>query len=250
MKVLVPVKRVVDYNVRVRINADGSDVVTDNVKMSINPFDEIAVEQALQLKEAGKVSEVIAVTVGEPVCQDVLRHALAMGADRAILVNGLVNNEPLQISKILQQIVSRETPDMVIMGKQAIDNDCNQVAQMLAGLLGWAQATFASQLTLTDGQLEVQREVDGGLQTLHCQLPAVISADLRLNQPRYVTLPNIMKAKAKPITTVALEELGLNLRPHVECLQVEAPPARQAGIKVADVAELIDKLTHEAGVLS
>lgn len=249
MKVLVPVKRVIDYNVRVRVKADQTGVETQNVKMSINPFDEIAVEAALQLKQAGKVTEVIAVTIGEVVCQDVLRHALAMGADRGILVTGADNDEPLQISKILHKIVAQEQPNLVIMGKQAIDNDCGQVAQMLAGLMDCAQATFASNIELSDQHVDVQREVDGGLQTLRCQLPAVISTDLRLNEPRYVTLPNIMKAKAKPIATHSVDTLGLQLRPHSQTLSVEPPSQRQAGVMVSSVDELMDKLHNEAGVL-
>lgn len=249
MKVLVPVKRVIDYNVRVRVKADQSGVETQNVKMSINPFDEIAVEAALKLKEAGAISEIIAVTVGEPVCQDVLRHALAMGADRGVLITGANCDEPLQISKILEVLVKREAVDLVIMGKQAIDNDCGQVAQMLAGLLDCAQATFASDITLNEGAVVVQREVDGGLQTLRCQLPAVISTDLRLNEPRYVTLPNIMKAKSKPVATLDVSELDVNLRPHSDVLTVEAPNQRQAGVMVNSIDELMDKLQNEAGVL-
>ncbi|MDF1759192.1 MAG: electron transfer flavoprotein subunit beta/FixA family protein [Coxiellaceae bacterium] len=248
--ILVPVKRVVDYNVRVRVNSDQSGVVTDNVKMSINPFDEIAVEQALKLKESGAVAEVVAVTIGSAVCQDVLRHALAMGVDRAIRVDTDDKHEPLHIAKILHSVVARETPQMVIMGKQAIDDDCNQTAQMLAGLAGWGQATFASEVKLDGDSVEVVREVDGGLQTLKLLLPAVISADLRLNQPRYVTLPNIMKSKSKPIETIALSELQVDLKPHIEVLKVESPTERKAGIKVADVDELLQKLRDEAGVLS
>ncbi|MDF1655848.1 MAG: electron transfer flavoprotein subunit beta/FixA family protein [Coxiellaceae bacterium] len=250
MVILVPVKRVVDYNVRVRVNSEQTGVVTDNVKMSINPFDEIAVEEALKLKESGAVSEVVAVTIGSSVCQDVLRHALAMGVDRAIRVDTDDEHEPLHIAKILHSVVARETPQMVIMGKQAIDDDCNQTAQMLAGLAGWGQATFASEVKVEAGSVEVVREVDGGLQTLKLALPAVISADLRLNEPRYVTLPNIMKSKSKPIETVALADLNVDLKPHVEVLKVERPSERKAGIKVADVDELLQKLREVEGVLS
>lgn len=250
MKVLVPVKRVVDYNVRVRVKPDASGVVTNQVKMSINPFDEIALEQALQLKQSGQITEVVLVTIGETVCQDVLRHGLAMGADRAILVQTDQCLDSLHVGQILQQIVSRETPQLVIMGKQAIDGDCNQAAQMLAGLLSWPQATFACELSLNQDSVEVQREVDGGLQVLRCDLPAVISSDLRLAQPRYVTLPNIMKAKSKPISNIQLDELNLNLKKHSEVLKVMAPEPRQAGVMVADVQELMTKLRDEAGVLS
>lgn len=251
MKVVVAVKRVIDYNVRVRVKPDSSGVVMDNVKMSINPFDEIAVEQALQMKEQGIASEVVVVTVGAANCQDVLRHALAMGADSAILVQSDREHEPLHIAQILHQIVSRETPSLVLLGKQAIDDDCNQTAQMLAGLLDWPQATFAAKISVADDSIEVTREVDGGSQRIRCQLPAVVSADLRLAQPRYVTLPNIMKAKAKPLTMIPLDDLDMpDLSTHVETLEVSAPAARKAGIKVSSVEELLEKLKLEAGVLA
>ena len=249
MLILVPVKRVVDYNVRVRVNSDQTGVVTDNVKMSINPFDEIAVEEALKLKEKGVATEVVAVTIGSSACQDVLRHALAMGADRAIRVDSEERHEPLHIAKILHSVVARETPQMIIMGKQAIDDDCNQTPQMLSALMGCGQASFASELNIDGDTATVTREVDGGLQTLKVALPAVISTDLRLNEPRYVTLPNIMKAKSKKIDTIALAELNVDLKPHIETIKVEAPSERQAGVKVADVNELLQKLRDVEGVL-
>ena len=250
MKVLVTVKRVVDYNVKVRIASDGSDVDIANVKMSMNPFDEIAVEEAVRLKERGKVSEIIAVTCGTLASQDVLRTAFAMGADRGILVTSETTLQPLGVAKILQALIAREAPDLVLMGKQAIDDDCNQTGQMLAGLLSWPQATFASKVDLQSGHALVTREVDGGLQTIEVQLPAIVTADLRLNEPRYVTLPNIMKAKKKEIETLEASALGADVSPRLRLLKVAEPPSRAAGVKVASVDELVDKLKNEAKVIA
>ncbi|MAO56270.1 MAG: electron transfer flavoprotein subunit beta [Rhodospirillaceae bacterium] len=253
MKVLVPVKRVADYNVKIRLKADGSSVDLANVKMSMNPFDEIAVEEAVRLKEKGTVSEIVAVSIGVPQAQETLRTALAMGADRAILVTAGTDvhqdMEPLGVAKILAALVESERPDLVIAGKQAIDNDMNATGQMLAGLLGWGQATFASNLEIGDGQAVVTREVDGGLQTVSVKLPAVVTADLRLNEPRYASLPNIMKAKKKPLEEKSVSDFGLDLSPRLSVSKVAEPAGRQAGIKVASVEELIEKLKTEAGVI-
>ena len=249
MKVLVPIKRVVDYNVKVRVRSDGSGVETANVKMSMNPFDEIAVEEAMRLKEAGLASEVVVVSCGVTACQETLRTGLAIGADRALLVESEVELQPLAVAKLLQAVCVRETPGLVIMGKQAIDDDSNQTGQMLAGLLGWPQATFASKLMLADGRAQVTREVDGGLETVSIRLPAVVTTDLRLNEPRYVTLPNIMKAKKKTLDVLKPAELGVDVSPRLKTLKVQEPPVRKAGIKVADVQALVDKLKNEAKVI-
>jgi len=249
MKVLVPVKRVVDYNVKVRVKADGTGVETANVKMSMNPFDEIAVEEAVRLKEAGTAVEIIAISVGSAQCQETLRTALAIGADRAILVETTVETQPLAVAKILKAIVAREQPGMVIMGKQAIDDDSNQTGQMLAALLNWSQATFASNVKVSGNTLEVTREVDGGLETLSVNLPAVVTTDLRLNEPRYVTLPNIMKAKKKPFETLTPDALGVDVAPRLKTLKVQEPPKRSAGQMVKSVPELVQKLKNEAKVI-
>ncbi|MHC5655466.1 electron transfer flavoprotein subunit beta/FixA family protein [Stappia sp.] len=249
MKILVPVKRVIDYNVKVRVKADGSGVDLANVKMSMNPFDEIAVEEAIRLREAGKADEIIVVSVGPQQAQETLRTGLAMGADRGILVKTDATTEPLAVAKILKQIVEAEEPGLVILGKQAIDDDCNQTGQMLAALLGWAQGTFASKVDLGEGTVDVTREVDGGLQTVSLKMPAVVTTDLRLNEPRYASLPNIMKAKKKPIDEKTPEDFGVDIAPRLEVLKTVEPPARAAGVKVADVAELVSKLKNEAGVL-
>ena len=249
MKVLVPVKRVVDYNVKVRVKADGSGVDIANVKMSMNPFDEIAVEEATRLKEKGAASEVIAVSCGVTQCQETLRTAMAIGADRAILVDTAEELQPLAVAKLLKALVDKEQPQLVILGKQAIDDDCNQTGQMLAALLGWPQATFASKLEIVDGKAVVSREVDGGSETLSLTLPAIITTDLRLNEPRYVTLPNIMKAKKKQMDTFKPEDLGVNVQARIKTLKVSEPPKRSAGVKVADVAALVDKLKNEAKVI-
>jgi len=249
MKVLVPVKRVVDYNVKVRVKADGSGVETANVKMSMNPFDEIAVEEAVRLKEAGTVSEIIAVSIGTNACQETLRTALALGADRAILVETPVETQPLAVARVLEKLVGKEQPQLVIMGKQAIDDDFNQTGQMLAALLGWSQATFASKLVIEGQSAQVTREIDGGLETLSVQLPAVVTTDLRLNEPRYVTLPNIMKAKKKPLETITPDVLGVDVTPRLKTLKVVEPPKRSAGQKVKSVEELVDKLKNEAKVI-
>jgi electron transfer flavoprotein beta subunit len=249
MKVLVAVKRVVDYNVKIRVKADGSGVETDNVKMSMNPFDEIANEAAIRLKEAGTAEEVIAVSLGPQKCQETLRTALAMGADRAIHVQTDAELQPLAVAKLLKAIVEREGPELVILGKQAIDDDSNQTGQMLAALLGWSQGTFASKLEFADGGLKVTREVDAGLETVALKLPAIITADLRLNEPRYASLPNIMKAKRKPIDTLSVEDLGVDAAPRLQVLKVEEPPRRQSGVMVPDVATLVEKLRHEAKVI-
>ncbi|MFD0986075.1 electron transfer flavoprotein subunit beta/FixA family protein [Methyloligella solikamskensis] len=249
MKILVPVKRVVDYNVKIRVKSDGSGVDLANVKMAMNPFDEIAVEEALKIKERGDAEEVIAISIGPAKAQDTLRTALAMGADRAILVKTEETTEPLAVAKILKKVVEDESPDLVIMGKQAIDDDCNQTGQMLASLLGWAQGTFASKVEFGDGSVKVTREIDGGLETLSLKMPAVITTDLRLNEPRYASLPNIMKAKKKPIDEKTPDDLGVDVSPHIKTLSVAEPPKREAGVTVEDVAELVDKLKNEAGVL-
>ncbi|HEY3048649.1 MAG TPA: electron transfer flavoprotein subunit beta/FixA family protein [Polaromonas sp.] len=249
MKVLVPVKRVVDFNVKVRVKSDGSGVDIANVKMSMNPFDEIAVEEATRLKEKGAVSEVIAVSCGVLQCQETLRTAMAIGADRAILVETAEELQPLAVAKLLKALVEKEQPQLVILGKQAIDDDCNQTGQMLAALLGWPQATFASKVEVEGGVAKVTREVDGGLETLALTLPAIITTDLRLNEPRYVTLPNIMKAKKKQLDNFKPEELGVDVTPRLKTLKVSEPPKRSAGVKVADVAALVDKLRNEAKVI-
>jgi electron transfer flavoprotein beta subunit len=238
MKVLVPVKRVVDYNVKIRVKADGSGVDIANVKMSMNPFDEIANEEAIRLKEKGLADEVVAVSLGEAKCQETLRTALAMGADRAIHVQTDAELQPLAVAKLMKAVVEREQPGLVILGKQAIDDDSNQTAQMLAALLGWPQGTFASRLELANGELQVTREVDAGLEKVTLKVPAIVSTDLRLNEPRYASLPNIMKAKKKPIDVLSPEELGVDIAPRLKVLKVEEPPRRQAGVKVASVAEL------------
>jgi electron transfer flavoprotein beta subunit len=249
MKVLVPVKRVVDYNVKIRVKADGSGVETANVKMSMNPFDEIAVEEAVRLKEAGKATEIIAVSVGPATAQETLRTALAMGADRAILVQTDAETQPLGVAKVLKALVEREGPTLVILGKQAIDDDCNQTGQMLAALLGWGQGTFASKIVPGEGGVAVTREIDGGLETVNLKLPAIVTADLRLNEPRYASLPNIMKAKKKPLETVTPDALGVDVTPRLTTLKVVEPAKRSAGVKVADVAALVDKLKNEARVI-
>jgi len=249
MKILVPVKRVVDYNVKVRVKSDGTGVETANVKMSMNPFDEIAVEEALRLKEAGKADEVIAVSIGVQQCQETIRTALAMGADRGILVLTDENLEPLAVAKALKAVVEKESPDIVILGKQAIDDDSNQTGQMLSALLGWSQATFASKVEVGDGSAEVTREIDGGLETISVKLPMIVTTDLRLNEPRYASLPNIMKAKKKTIDTMSPADIGLETAPRLNVLKVVEPAKRQEGVKVADVAELVDKLRNEAKVI-
>ncbi len=249
MKILVSVKRVVDYNVKVRVKSDGTGVDIANVKMSMNPFDEIAVEEAVRLKEAGKASEIVAVSCGVAQCQETLRTAMAIGADRAILVETDAELQPLAVAKILKALVEKEKPQLVLLGKQAIDDDANQTAQMLAALAGMPQATFASKLTIEDGSAQVTREVDGGLETVSVKLPAVASVDLRLNEPRYVTLPNIMKAKKKPLENVKPADLGVDPAPRIKTLKVAEPPSRKAGIKVPDVATLVAKLKTEAKVI-
>ena len=249
MKALVAVKRVVDYNVKVHVKADHTGVETQNVKMSMNPFDEIAVEEALRLREAGKVEEVIVVSAGVQQCQETIRTALAMGADRGVLVQTEVELQPLAVAKLLKAVIDKEGPEIVIIGKQAIDDDCNQTGQMLAALLGWPQATFASKLVLENGSALVTREVDGGLETVALKLPAVVTTDLRLNEPRYASLPNIMKAKKKPIQPMTPEELGVDVTPRLVTLKVEEPAKRQGGVKVGSVAELVDKLKNEARVI-
>ncbi|MBS1182205.1 MAG: electron transfer flavoprotein subunit beta/FixA family protein [Proteobacteria bacterium] len=249
MKILVPVKRVVDYNVNIRVKADGSGVDLANVKMSMNPFDEIAVEEALRLREAGIASEVVAVSIGPKEAQDTVRTALAMGADRGIVLEAAGTVEPLAVAKLLKAIVAEEAPGLVILGKQAIDDDSNQTGQMLAALLGWPQGTFASKLVPSDGGLEVTREVDGGLQTVRLALPAIVTADLRLNEPRYASLPNIMKAKKKPIDLRSADQYGIDLTPRLTVLKTAEPPVRPAGRRLASVAELVDCLKSEAGVL-
>ncbi len=249
MKILVPVKRVVDYNVKIRVKSDGSGVDNANVKMSMNPFDEIAVEEALRLKEAGHAEEIIAVSIGPQKAQETLRTALAMGADRAILYKTDMTVEPLAVAKILKYTVEQEKPGLVILGKQAIDDDSNQTGQMLAALLDWPQATFAFKVSLKDGTLEVTREVDGGLQTLSLRMPAIVTVDLRLNQPRYASLPNIMKAKKKQLDEHDAAGLGIDIEPRIKVLKTAEPPVRKAGVKLKSAAELVDKLRTQAGVL-
>ncbi len=249
MKVLVPVKRVVDYNVKVRVKSDGSGVDIANVKMSMNPFDEIAVEEAMRLKEAGKVTEVVAVSCGVTQCQETLRTAMAIGADRAILVETDVELQPLAVAKLLKALADKEQPQLIILGKQAIDDDCNQTGQMLAALLDWPQATFASKVEIVDGKAMVTREVDGGLETLALSLPAIVTTDLRLNEPRYVTLPNIMKAKKKTLDVFTPDALGVDVAPRVKTIKVAEPAKRTAGVMVPDVASLVAKLKNEAKVI-
>jgi electron transfer flavoprotein beta subunit len=249
MKVLVPVKRVVDYNVKIRVKADGSGVELANVKMSMNPFDEIAVEEAIRLKEAGKATEIVAVSIGPQQASETIRTALAMGADRGILVKTDAPVEPLAVAKILKALVDAEKPGLVILGKQAIDDDSNQTGQMLAALLGWPQGTFASKLAFDGDAISVTREVDGGLQTVKLKSPAIVTTDLRLNEPRYASLPNIMKAKKKPIDEKTPADVGVDIAPRLEILKTVDPPGRKAGVKVASVAELVAKLKNEAGVL-
>lgn len=251
MKCLVPVKRVIDFNVKVRVKVDGSGVETEHVKMSLNPFDEIALEEAVRLKEAGVVTEIVAVSIGSAVTQETLRIALARGTDRAVLIETNETFESLNIAKILKKIVEQEKPELVLMGKQAIDDDANQTGQMLAALLGWAQGTFASKVEMIAAadpaalkEIQVTREVDGGLETIRLTLPAVITTDLRLNEPRYISLPNVMRSKSKPLEKISLESLGLSLKKHIEILTVEAPIIRKAGIKVASVKELVDKICN------
>jgi len=249
MKILVAVKRVIDYNVQIRVKEDGTGIVTDNVKMSTNPPDDNAIEEAVKIKESGKATEVIAVTVGEEKAQETVRKALAVGADRGIHVKADGIIEPLAISKILQKIVDKEKPDLVFMGKQAIDDDCNQTGQMLSALLEWPQATFASKIDLEDGKLKVIREIDEGLETIEINTPAIVTCDLRLNEPRYASLPNIMKAKKKPIEQINASDLGVDISPKIQQIKVEEPPKRKAGIKVSSVAELVQKLKNEAKVI-
>ena len=249
MKVLVPVKRVIDYNVKVRVKADNSGVELANVKMAMNPFDEIAVEQAIRLKEAGGAEEVVVVSIGPAQNQETIRTALAMGADRGIHIEASHDIEPLAVAKLLKAVVERETPGLVLVGKQAIDDDCNQTGQMLAALLGWAQGTFVSALEVAGDQAKIVREVDGGLEHLEIKMPAIISVDLRLNEPRYASLPNIMKAKKKPLDSLTVDELGVDISPRLTIVKVEEPAAREAGIKVADVKELVEKLKNEAKVI-
>jgi electron transfer flavoprotein beta subunit len=249
MKILVAVKRVIDYNVQIRVKEDGTGIVTDNVKMSTNPPDDNAIEEAVKIKEAGKATEIVAVTIGEEKAQETVRKALAVGADRGIhvKVEGVV--EPLAVAKILQKIVDKEKPDLVFMGKQAIDDDCNQTGQMLSALLNWPQATFASKIDIKDNKLEIIREIDEGLETIEVNVPAVVTCDLRLNEPRYASLPNIMKAKKKPIDQLTAADLGVDATPRVQQIKVEEPPKRKAGIKVSSVAELVQKLKNEAKVI-
>jgi electron transfer flavoprotein beta subunit len=249
MKVLVSVKRVVDYNVKVRVKSDGTGVETANVKMSMNPFDEIAVEEAVRLKEAGVVTEIVAVSCGPTACQETLRTALAIGADRAVLVECADELQPLAVAKLLKAVCAKENPRLVILGKQAIDDDSNQTGQMLAALLGWSQATFASKVKVEGDKASVTREVDGGLETIAVKLPAIVTTDLRLNEPRYVTLPNIMKAKKKPLETLKPDALGVDVAPRLQTLKVTEPPKRKAGVKVPDPKALVDKLRNEAKVI-
>ena len=249
MKILVAVKRVIDYNVQIRVKEDGTGVVTDNVKMSTNPPDDNAIEEAVKIKEAGKATEVVAITVGEEKAKETVRKALAVGADRGIHVKADGILEPLAVSKILQKIVDKEKPDLVFMGKQAIDDDCNQTGQMLSALLNWPQATFASKIDVKENKLEVTREIDEGLETIEIGVPAIVTCDLRLNEPRYASLPNIMKAKKKPIEEIVASDLGVDVSPRLEQIKVEEPPKGKAGIKVANVAELVQKLKNEAKVI-
>ena len=249
MKILVAVKRVIDYNVQVRVKEDGTGVVTDNVKMSSNPPDDNAIEEAVKIKETGKATEIVAITVGEEKSQETVRKALAVGADRGILVKAEGIVEPLAVAKTLQKIVDKEKPDLVFMGKQAIDDDCNQTGQMLSALLNWPQATFASKIEINDKILKVTREVDEGLETIEVKIPAIVTCDLRLNEPRYASLPNIMKAKKKPLEILNAADLGIDTTPRIQQIKVEEPPKRKAGIKVASVAELVSKLKNEAKVI-
>ncbi|MBS27833.1 MAG: electron transfer flavoprotein subunit beta [Alphaproteobacteria bacterium] len=249
MKLMIPVKRVIDYNVKVRVKSDETGVETANVKMSMNPFDEISVEEAVRMKEAGSADDVIAVSLGVAQCQETIRTALAMGADRGIHVNTDAELEPLAVAKLLKALVEKESPDLVIVGKQAIDDDSNQTGQMLAALLGWSQATFVSELEIGDGVATATREIDGGLETIEVNLPAVVTVDLRLNEPRYASLPNIMKAKKKPIEEMSPDALGVDIAPRMETLKVEEPAQRQAGVIVETTAELVDKLKNEARVI-
>ena len=249
MKVLVAVKRVVDFNVKIRVKSDGTGVETGNVKMSMNPFDEIALEEGVRMREAGTADELIAVSMGPQACQETIRTALAMGADRGILIETDAELEPLAVAKLLKAIAEKENPDLVILGKQAIDDDCNQTGQMLAALLGWGQGTFASGLEFGDAKVTVTREIDGGLETVALTLPAVVTTDLRLNEPRYASLPNIMKAKKKPIDTMTPEDLGVDAAPRLKILKVDEPQGREIGIMVETVAELVDKLRNEAKVI-
>ena len=249
MKIIVPIKRVVDYNVKIRVKSDQSGVELDNVKMSMNPFDEIAVEEAIRLKEAGTAEEIIALSIGPQQAQETIRTALAMGADRGILIKSDQNVSPLNVAKIIKAVAEEENPDLIILGKQAIDDDSNQTGQMLSALLGWSQGTFASEIKLENDKLLVTREVDGGLQTIKLSMPSIVTTDLRLNEPRYASLPNIMKAKKKPIEEINVSDLGIDITPRVQQLKVEEPPKRKAGIKVANVAELVQKLNNEAKVI-
>ena len=249
MKILVAVKRVIDYNVQIRVKEDGTGIVTDNVKMSTNPPDDNAIEEAVKIKEAGKATEVVAISVGEEKAQETVRKALAVGADRGILVKTEGIIEPLAVSKILHKIVEKEKPDLVFMGKQAIDDDCNQTGQMLAALLNWPQATFASKIEVKEKSLEVIREIDEGLETIEVNMPAIVTCDLRLNEPRYASLPNIMKAKKKPIEQINASDLGVDTKPRIDQIKFEEPPKRKAGIKVASVEELVQKLKNEAKVI-
>ena len=249
MKILVAVKRVIDYNVQIRVKEDNSGIVTDNVKMSTNPPDDNAIEEAVKIKEAGKATEIVAITIGDDKAQETVRNALAVGADRGIHVKADGIIEPLAVSKILKAVVEKEKPDLVFMGKQAIDDDCNQTGQMLAALLNWPQATFASKIDVKDKSLEVTREVDEGLETIEVNIPAIVTCDLRLNEPRYASLPNIMKAKKKPLDQMSATDLGVDTKPRIEQIKVEEPPKRKAGIKVANVAELVNKLKNEAKVI-
>ena len=249
MKILVAVKRVIDYNVQIRVKEDNSGIVTENVKMSTNPPDDNAIEEAVKIKEAGKATEIVAITIGDDKAQETVRKALAVGADRGIHVKADGIIEPLAVSKILKAVVEKEKPDLVFMGKQAIDDDCNQTGQMLAALLNWPQATFASKIEIKDKSLEVTREVDEGLETIEVNIPAIVTCDLRLNEPRYASLPNIMKAKKKPLDQMSATDLGIDTKPRIEQIKVEEPPKRKAGIKVANVAELVNKLKNEAKVI-
>ena len=249
MKILVAVKRVIDYNVQIRVKEDNSGIVSDNVKMSTNPPDDNAIEEAVKIKEAGKATEIVAITIGDDKAQETVRKALAVGADRGIHVKADGIIEPLAVSKILKAVVEKEKPDLVFMGKQAIDDDCNQTGQMLAALLNWPQATFASKIDVKDKSLEVTREVDEGLETIEVNIPAIVTCDLRLNEPRYASLPNIMKAKKKPLDQMSATDLGVDTKPRIEQIKVEEPPKRKAGIKVANVAELVNKLKNEAKVI-
>ena len=249
MKILVAVKRVIDYNVQIRVKEDNSGIVTDNVKMSTNPPDDNAIEEAVKIKEAGKATEIVAITIGDDKAQETVRKALAVGADRGIHVKADGIIEPLAVSKILKAVVEKEKPDLVFMGKQAIDDDCNQTGQMLAALLNWPQATFASKIDVKEKSLEVTREVDEGLETIEVNIPAIVTCDLRLNAPRYASLPNIMKAKKKPLDQMSATDLGVDTKPRIEQIKVEEPPKRKAGIKVANVAELVNKLKNEAKVI-